>query len=78
MISNDERKNKASKLDYSQIDDVEVDGIDHSDYPDFADAYILRAAYNDPVTGEYRELDEDELATLDSAWVYEQVEKHIY
>jgi len=66
-------KQQRAKLDYSQIDDIEIDGINHDDYPDFSDAYILRAAYNDPTTGEYRELDEDELATLDPEWVSEQV-----
>tara|TARA_Y100000310_G_scaffold303287_1_gene341505 strand:- start:166 stop:387 length:222 start_codon:yes stop_codon:yes gene_type:complete len=67
-----------TKLDYNQIDDVVVDGINHNDAPDFSDAYIASAMYNDPITGNYRELDEDELATLDSDWVYEQVENWIY
>jgi hypothetical protein len=33
------------KLDYTKIEDVEVDGIDTSDYPDFSDAYIAAATY---------------------------------
>jgi len=60
-------------LDYEKIDDVEIENINHSDYPDFSDAYVLRASYNDPKTGEYRELTEDELENLDSGWVHEQV-----
>ncbi len=32
-------------LDYTKIEDVEVDGIDTSDYPDFCDAYIAAATY---------------------------------
>ena len=45
------------ELDYSQIDNVEVDGIDESDYPDFTDAYISSADYNGkPMTDE--QLDE--------------------
>ena len=67
-----------TKLDYSQIDDVVVDGIDHNDYPDFSDAYIASAMYNDPTTGEYRALTENELESLDSSWVYEQVENWIH
>ena len=67
-----------TKLDYNQIDDVVVDGINHDDYPDFSDAYIASAMYNDPITGEYRALTEDELASLDSSWVYEQVEDWIH
>ena len=66
-------KQQTTKLDYSQIDDVVVGNIDYSDYPDFSDASIESAMYDDPITGEYRELDEDELATLDSEWVSEQV-----
>jgi hypothetical protein len=71
-------KQQTTKLDYSQIDDVVVGNIDHSDYPDFSDASIESAMYNDPITGEYRELDEDELATLDSEWVYERVIDQVY
>jgi len=65
-------------LDYEKIDDVVVENIDMSDYPDFCDAYIMRAMYDDPKTGEYRELTEDELESLDSGWVREQVEDWIH
>tara|TARA_R100000008_G_scaffold74541_1_gene53399 strand:- start:1187 stop:1396 length:210 start_codon:yes stop_codon:yes gene_type:complete len=64
-------------LDYSRIDDVVIEGIDHSDYPDFADAYIASAKYDDPETG-YRDLTEDELENLNSDWVYQQIEDWIY
>ena len=67
-----------TKLDYSQIDDVVVDGINHNDAPDFSDAYIASAMYNDPTTCEYRALTENELEALDSDWVYEQVQDWIY
>ena len=30
-------------LDYTKISDVEVDGIDTADYPDFCDAFISYA-----------------------------------
>ena len=51
-------------LDYEKIDDVEIENINHDDYPDFSDAYVMRAMYDDPKTGEYRELTEDELAEM--------------
>jgi len=35
-----------NKLDYSKIDNIKVDGIDYSDYPDFCDAYIASADYD--------------------------------
>ena len=60
-------------MDYHEIDDIVIEGIDHNDYPDFCDAYIESAMYNDPKTGEYRALTEDELEALDSGWVHEQV-----
>ena len=65
------------QLDYDKIDDIEVEGIDYDDYPDFCDAYIARAKYDDPVTG-YRELTENELESLDDGWVLEQVHDWIH
>jgi hypothetical protein len=40
------RENIILKLDYSLIDNIEVDGIDTNDYPDFCDAHIVGADYN--------------------------------
>lgn len=56
-------------LDYKKISDVEIDGIDHRDAPDYVDAYILSASYDG------REMTEDELDELnsDSDYVYECV-----
>ena len=31
------------KLDYSKIEIAEIDGVDHSDYPKYCDAYISKA-----------------------------------
>jgi hypothetical protein len=45
-------------LDYKLIKDIEFDGIDHSDYPDYCDAYIVRAEYNG------KEMTEDQLTEL--------------
>ncbi len=61
-------------LDYSQIEDVEVDGIDTRDYPDFCDAFIASASYQG------REMTDDELSVLneDSDYVYEAVQQRIY
>ena len=38
---------------------IDIDGIDTSDYPDFCDAYICGAKFEDGT-----DLDEDELETL--------------
>lgn len=34
-----------TKIDFKLISDVELDGIDTNDYPDFVDAYIVNAYY---------------------------------
>ena len=49
------------KMDYKKIDNIEVDGIDTKDYPDFCDAYISSADYDGvPMTDEQLdELNED-------------------
>ena len=33
-------------MDYKKIDNIEMDGIDTRDYPDFCDAYIASADYD--------------------------------
>ena len=65
------KKQKPQELDYSKIDDVEIENINHDDYPDFSDAYVVSAMYDD--NGNYRPLTEDELESLDSDWVHEQI-----
>tara|TARA_R110000823_G_scaffold315684_1_gene449688 strand:+ start:4152 stop:4343 length:192 start_codon:yes stop_codon:yes gene_type:complete len=34
------------KIDFSKITNIEVDGIDTKDYPDFCDAFISSADYD--------------------------------
>ena len=53
-------KNKKT-MDYKKIDNIEIDGIDTKDYPDFCDAYIVSADYDGvPMTDEQLdELNED-------------------
>ena len=44
-------------MDYNKIDNIEIDGIDTKDYPDFCDAYIVSADYDGvPMTD--KQLDE--------------------
>ena len=44
-------------MDYKKIDNIEIDGIDTKDYPDFCDAYIVSADYDGvPMTD--KQLDE--------------------
>lgn len=62
------------KLDYSKISNVQVDGIDGRDAPDFSDAFICYAEYDG------REMTEKELDELNSDrdFVYQAVENHLY
>jgi len=56
-------------FDYKKIKHIEVDGIDHSDAPDFSDAYISYAEYDG------RKMTDEEIDQLneDSDFVYESV-----
>lgn len=61
-------------MNYKLITNVEVDGIDHSDYPDFCDAYIASADYDgQPMTEEQLEEIND-----DRDFVYECVQTHLF
>jgi len=44
----------------SQLEDLEVDGIDFTDYPDFCDSFISAGMVAEP-DGSYRDLTEEEL-----------------
>lgn len=61
-------------MEYKKISNIEVDGIDFSDYPDFCDAFIASADYDDePMTEEQlKEINED------YDFVYECVMNHIH
>lgn len=61
-------------FDYSQIDNIELDGIDHRDYPDFCNAYISYAEYKGkPMTDKQLDRLND-----DRDFVYEQVINKIF
>ncbi len=55
-------------LDYSKVEDVEIDGIDTRDDPDFCDAYVASATYKG------REMTDAELDRLneDRDYVYQK------
>lgn len=74
-------------LNTSKIVDIEVEGVDRKDYPDFCDAYISKAGYpivENPRFGikeGYRDLTEDELEYLNDKcrdWVYEKIMDWIF
>lgn len=61
-------------LDYSKLNNIELDGIDRSDYPDFCDAYISGGYYGN------RRLTDTELDLLneDRDFVYNAVQDYLY
>ena len=61
-------------MDNNLIDDIEIDGIDHKDYPDYCDAYIANATYDGkPMNDEQLDIIND-----DSMFVHEEVMKYIF
>ena len=61
-------------IDTTKLDEIELDGIDTKDCPDFCDAFIWRATWK-----EGPELTEEELDELntDYDFVWEQVMEHL-
>jgi hypothetical protein len=60
-------------LDYKKVGNIEFDGIDHKDYPDYCNAYILSAEYN----GEQMTEQQIEELNEDVDFVYEKLLKVI-
>ena len=64
------KQRKRDMLQLDKIEDIEFDGIDNEDYPDYSDAFIASATYLG------REMTEDELDDLQESypeWVYNQI-----
>jgi hypothetical protein len=67
-------KNYMKTLDHTKISDIEFDGIDTEDYPDFCDAFIMSASHDgEPMTEE--QLEE---VNKDGGFVYESLMNHLY
>ena len=62
------------KLDYKKISNLEFEGIDNGDYPDFCDAYIVRADYGD----QEMTIEQLELLNEDSEFIQEKLIEHLY
>lgn len=61
-------------MELSKITNIEFGGIDHSDAPDYCDAYIVSADYD----GEL--MDESQLEEINenSDFIYEQLIKYLH
>lgn len=61
-------------MDYNKITNIEFDGIDRNDHPDYCDAYIVAAEYDGvPMTEE--QLDE---INEDRMFVHERLMTHLW
>jgi hypothetical protein len=61
--------------DLDKLDNLYFEGIDGRDYPDFVDAYLSNANFND------KELTTEELDYINenyTDWVYEELQNFIY
>lgn len=66
-------------IDTTKLTDIEIDGIDTSDYPDFCDSYISSAKIQE--YGIWRDLTEEELEELNTKYpefVYEKVVESVF
>lgn len=65
-------------VNFDRVCDIEVDGINGNDAPDFSDAFIINAYYK-TVFG-FRKATEEELDTINdnSGFVYTAIENAIY
>jgi hypothetical protein len=61
-------------MNYDLIDNIELDGIDTRDYPDFTDAFIVSADY------EGKPMTEEQLDILneDYSFVHDCVYRHLF
>jgi hypothetical protein len=61
-------------MNYDLIDNIEIDGIDTNDYPDFCDAFIVSADY------EGKPMTEEQLDILneDYSFVHDCVYRHLF
>ncbi len=61
------------EIDETKVTNIEFDGIDHKDAPDYCDAYIISADYYN------KELSESEIDTLneDRGFVHEKLIEYL-
>jgi hypothetical protein len=61
-------------IDFNKISNIEFDGIDHSDYPDYCDAYIISC----DIDGKQATEDEINEINDNSDFVHEKLFDYLY
>lgn len=65
-------KKEMQEIDHSKVSNVEVEGVDMKDYPDFCDAFISYAELDGV------EMTDEQLESLDSDFVYKSVLESVF
>ena len=60
------------KIDYSLISNIEFKGINHRDYPDYCDAYIISAEYDG------KQMTQEQIEMIDADFVSEKLMEQIF
>ena len=63
-------------MDVTKIDDIEFDGVDYSDYPDFCDVVVVAATWKDG--RDLTEAEIDQLMDEHGDFVYEKLIKKLF
>ena len=65
---------KTNKMDITKVTNIEFEDIDHSDYPDYCDAFICNA------DSDGRSVSEEQLDELneDTEFVYEELIDYLF
>lgn len=63
-------------MDVTKIDDIEFDGVDFSDYPDFCDVVVVAATWKDG--RDLTEAEIDQLMDEHDDFVYEKLIKKLF
>ena len=58
-------------MNYNLISNIQFDGIDHKDAPDYSDSFITSAEYNGEV------MTEEQIDQLDPNYVYEKLMEYL-
>ncbi len=62
-------------IEVDKIEDIEIDGIDHKDFPDFCDAYICDGVIND------KHLTEEEMDWImenEQDWFFKELNNYLF
>jgi len=71
IIKNSEAR--AKNMDYTKITDIEFDGINHTDAPDYCDAFIKSASYD----GKDMTEEQLQLINYDAEFVHEKLIEYL-